>query len=165
MKLELLEQHRWLERLAGEWSVEGECSTGPDQPPVTTEMRESARMMGGAWLLAEGSGEMPGGGAMASLMQLGYDPAKGKFVGTFAASMMSHLWTYEGSLDPSGKILTLDTVGPSFADPAAATPGAMTKYQDIIEIVDADHRVMRSRMLGPDGEWRPVMTARYRRRL
>lgn len=59
MKVELTDQHRWLEQLAGEWSVTGECSMGPDQPPITTEMRESARTMQGAWLVAEGSGDTP----------------------------------------------------------------------------------------------------------
>ena len=164
MKVELTDQHRWLEQLAGEWSVTGECSMGPDQPPMTTEMRESARTMQGAWLLAEGSGDTPDGGSMTSLLQLGYDPARGKFVGTFTASMMTHLWVYEGSLDASGKILTLDTVGPVFGGPEFGAPGTLAKYQDIIEIEDADHRVMRSRLQAPDGQWHPVMTARYKRR-
>ena len=30
---------------------------------------------------------------------LGYDPAKKKYVGTFIASVMTHLWIYSGSLD------------------------------------------------------------------
>jgi hypothetical protein len=164
MQIELTEQHRWLERLAGDWTVTGECSMGPDQPAMTTEGTESARMMHGAWLLAEGKGEMPGAGPSASLLQLGYDPARGKFVGTFTASMMTHLWVYEGSLDASGKVLTLDTVGPVFGGTEFGEPGSMAKYQDIIEIEDADHRVLRSRIQALDGQWHPVMVARYRRK-
>jgi hypothetical protein len=40
----------------------------------------------------------------------------------------------------------------------------MAKYQDITEIKSDDHRVLSSRVLGPDGKWTQFMTAHYRRR-
>ena len=43
--------------------------------------------------------------------------------------MMTHLWIYNGALDESEKILTLDTEGLNFSQSAIA------KYQDIIEFV------------------------------
>jgi hypothetical protein len=103
---------------------------------------------------------MPGGGTAKTIMTLGYDPQKQRFVGTFIGSMMTYLWVYEGSLDAAGKVLTLDAEGPSFA------PGAqgMAKYKDAIEFLTDDHRTLTSRMLGPDGQWQEFMTAHYRRR-
>ena len=56
--------------------------------------------------------------------------------------MMTHLWAYNGSLDASEKVLTLDTEGPDF------TNQKMAKYQDCIEFVDDDHRIMTSRRPG-----------------
>lgn len=71
---------------------------------------------------------------------------------------MTHMWTYDGTLDESGKVLTLDTEGPNFSG-----DGSMAKYQDIIEIVDDNHWILRSRALGDDGKWIPFMEGHYRR--
>ena len=85
------------------------------------------------------------------MMSLGFDPQKGRFVGTFIGSMMTHLWIYDGALDASGKALILDAEGPNCT---GAADGKLAKYQDIIEWQSDDHRVLRSRMLGEDGTWR-----------
>jgi hypothetical protein len=159
MMAEPIKEHRWLTRLVGNWTVEGECIMGPDQLPVKSAGECVTRSLGGLWIISEGTGEMPGGGEAQSIITLGYDPAKGKFVGTFVASMMTHLWLYEGSLDASGKVLTLDAEGPSMA-----SDGGMAKYQDIVTVASDDHWVLSSQMLGPDGEWHKFMTAHYRRR-
>jgi hypothetical protein len=159
MKPEPKPEHRWLQRMVGEWRAEAECPGGPGQPAAKMEGTESVRSIGGLWVVAEGSGEMPGGGPSTTILTLGYDPQKSRFVGTFIGSMMDMLWTYEGSLDAAGRVLTLDTEGPDFGN-----PGQRAKYKDIIEFRSDDHRVMTSRMLGEDGEWREVMTAEYRRR-
>ena len=39
----------------------------------------------------------------------------------------------------------------------------MAPYQDVIEIVDNNTRLLRSRMPGPDGQWVEFMKARYTR--
>lgn len=152
-------EHQWLQRLVGEWTFDSECSMGPDQPPMKSTGQEVVRSFGGLWTIGEGSGEMPGGGTCQSVMTLGYDPQAKRFVGTFIASVMTHLWTYNGTLDAAEKVLTLDTEGPSFAG-----DGTMAKYQDIIEFVSDDHRTLSSQVLGPDGNWTPFMKAHYRRK-
>ncbi len=93
---------------------------------------------------------------MKSLITLGFDRAKGKFVGSFVASMMTHMWPYEGTLE--GDVLTLDSHGPSLIGDGSTQP-----YQDVVEIVDDDHWILRSRAPGPDGQWFEFMTAHYRR--
>ncbi|MHB8763855.1 MAG: DUF1579 domain-containing protein [Deferrisomatales bacterium] len=151
-------EHRWLHRLVGEWTFEGEATMAPGSPPERFAGTESVRSLGGLWILAEGRGEMPGGGTANTLMTLGYDPHRRRFVGTFVASMMTHLWVYEGALDGAGTVLGLDTEGPN---PAAG--GRMAKFRDEIELRGDDHRVLTSRLLGEDRRWHPVMTSNYRR--
>jgi hypothetical protein len=92
-------------------------------------------------------------------MTLGYDTAKKCFVGTFIGSMMTNLWVYDGALDSTRTKLALDAEGPSLSG-----DGTMAKYQDTIEIKDANHRVLSSSVLGPDGKWQHFMTANYRRK-
>lgn len=159
MNAEPQEQHQWLQRMVGEWTSEMEASMGPDQPLQKSLGEESVRSLGGLWMLCEGQAEMPGGGIGTTLMTLGYDPAKKKFVGTFIGSMMSNLWVYEGEFDPGGNKLTLDTEGPNFSG-----EGGLSKYQDVIEFKSDDHRTLTSSMPGPDGKWVTFMTANYRRK-
>jgi hypothetical protein len=73
--------------------------------------------------------------------------------------MMTHLWTYDGSLDAAGRVLTLDTEGPGMSG-----DGAMVKYQDIIEFDGGDTRTLTSQALGADGKWQRFMKATYRRK-
>jgi Protein of unknown function (DUF1579) len=108
-------------------------------------------------MVAEGVGDLPDGGIGTTMMMLGFDPQIDRFIGTFVGSMMTHLWLYNGSLDATGKVLVLDTEGPNFAQTA------MAKYQDIIEFVSDDHRVMKSQILMEDGKWNHFMTAHYQR--
>jgi hypothetical protein len=131
----------------------------PGKSPERCKGTESVRSLGGLWIVGEGSGEMPGGGLATMILTLGYDPQKGRYVGTWVGSMMTHLWIYEGSLDAAGKVLTLDTEGPSFAG-----DGKLVKYQDVITLESHDHRILTSRTLGDDGKWREFMTAHYRRK-
>lgn len=155
------EEHQWLQQLVGEWTTEAQMEMGAE-PGEACKGTESVRSLGGLWILAEGKGEMPGGGTATMLMTLGYDPAKKRYVGTWVASMMTHLWLYDGELDASGTVLTLNAEGPDMSPGAA--PGKLAKYKDVIAIKGADHRILTSHYLGDDGKWQQFMTAHYRRR-
>lgn len=159
MEAQPQKEHHWLARLVGEWTYESECNSGPDQLPMKMTGSEVVRSLGGLWTVGEAHGDMPGGGAFHSIMTLGFDPTPGRFVGTFIASMMTHLWPYNGSLDAEEKVLTLDSEGPS-----CTGDGTMAKYQDIIEFISDDHRTLSSQYLGEDGQWIPFMKAHYRRK-
>jgi hypothetical protein len=159
MKSEPQKQHEWLQKLVGEWTYEADCTMGPDQPPEKFKGSESVRSLGGVWVLCEGRGEMPDGGMATTLMTLGYDRQKKRYVGTWIGSMMTHLWVYDGALDAAEKVLTLDTEGPDFA-----AKGKMAQYKDVIEFKNDDHRLLASHMLGDDGQWHGFMTANYRRK-
>ena len=151
-------EHEWLGKLVGEWTFEVEAAMGPDQPPMKSNGTETVRSVGGLWILAEGQGDMSGCGPATMLLTLGFDPKRNRFVGTWVGSMMTHLWVYDGGLDATGRVLTLDAEGPGMAG-----DGTLAKYQDIHEIVSDDHRILRSQILAVDGKWNQFMTARYRR--
>lgn len=158
MKTEPQKEHQWLHKLVGEWTCEGEATMEPGKPPQQWQGSESVRSVGGVWVLCEGRGEVPGEGMATTLMTLGYDPQKERFVGTFIGSMMTYLWVYDGALDATDTVLTLNAEGPSFG-----AEGTLAKYKDVIEVKSDDHRVLRSHVLGDDGEWHGFMTANYRR--
>ena len=160
MKIEPQPEHAWLQKLVGAWDYEVECIMGPGEPASRTTGSEVVRSLGGLWVIAEGQGEMPGGGLATTIMTLGYDPRRNAFVGTWIGSMMTHLWHYRGALDADGKALTLDAEGPSFA----AGGEALARYQDVIQFESEAHRMLSSRQLGDDGTWRQFMTAHYRRK-
>jgi hypothetical protein len=157
-------EHCWLQKLIGEWTYEHEANMGPDKPPQKLTGTESVRSLGGLWVLLEGQGECPGHGIGRTLMTLGYDPAKKRYIGAWVGSMMTHMWIYNGQLDPTGKVLTLDCEGPSWTPEGKIVEGKTAKYQDIIEFKSDDHRVLRSQSLGDDGKWTQFMEAHYRRR-
>ena len=159
MLAEPQKEHEWLQQLVGEWTFEAEALMGPDKPPEKSGGTEIVRSLGGLWVLCEGRGEMPGGGMATTLMTLGYDPQKERYVGTWLGSMMTNLWLYDGALDGAERVLTLDSEGPSME-----AEGKLAKYQDLIELVSDDHRVLRSQILGDDGSWNPFMKINYRRK-
>lgn len=159
MMAEPQKEHQWLQRLMGEWTYEIEMKMKPDEPPVKSQGTETVRSLGGLWIVAEGQGEMPGGGMGTSIMTLGYDPQKKRFVGTWVGSMMTNLWVYDGALDAAGSVLTLDSEGPGMAG-----DGTMASYQDIIELTSDGRRIMRSQVLGGDGKWQQFMTMSFHRK-
>jgi hypothetical protein len=158
MKVETRKEHEWLQRLVGEWICEGEGWGEPGKPPMKWTGTETVRPLGAVWIVAEGRSEMAGEDPGITMMTLGFDPTRDRFIGTFAGSMMTHLWVYEGALDVTGTVLTLDTEGPTMDG------GGMAKFKDAIEIKSDGHRVMTSHMLDKEGIWRQLMTLTYRRK-
>ncbi len=157
MKAEPQKQHRWLGKLVGKWTYEMDAAA-PGQPSSKATGTETVRSIGGIWIQAEGQGEMPGAGPATTVMTLGYDPHKKRFIGTFIGSMMTHMWVYDGELDASERVLTLNSEGPSMAN-----DGTMSKYQDVIEFKSDDRRTLSARVREPNGSWKHFMTVEYRR--
>lgn len=151
-------EHKWLQKLTGEWTFRIEMQTSQEKGPEEFKGTETVRSLGGIWVIAEGEGEVPGGGTANSIMTLGFDPQKGEFVGTFVASMMSHLWVYrEGKLDQSGQVLSLVAEGPDMN-----SPGKTALYRDVIELKNENQRTLSSYVQNGD-KWQPMMTAYYER--
>lgn len=149
-------EHQWLQQLTGEWTYESEATAEPGQPPLQLIGTQDIRPIGDIWIESEMREETPSGPNL-SLLTLGFDPGKERFVGTFLSSMMAELWHYEGQLDPAGRVLTLDTEGP------AMTGDGRARYQDIIEVVDDRTYEFRSRLQDESGQWVDFMQMTCRR--
>ncbi|MBB3314548.1 hypothetical protein FHT77_000390 [Rhizobium sp. BK181] len=149
----VLEEHEFLEDLVGVWEVTAPEMTG--QEPWT----EIVRSLHGIWFVAEGAGQMPGGGAATTVLTLGYSAEKGKYVGTWIGTMMDHIWVYEGEVSDDGKILNLYTTGPDFTD-----ANKLADYREQIIFHDRDHRTFNSAARQPDGSWKQFMEAHYIRK-
>jgi len=151
-------EHEWLKQLAGEWDTEGEMHIGPGAEPIKSTGTDIARMLGGFWLVSDVKGNVMGTSVEAKLT-IGYDTKKKKYVGTWIDSMTSYMWNYEGSVDESGKILTLNTEGPGFQG-----GDKLTKFKEVIEIKSKDDRTFTSSYQNEDGTWTKLMSVKYRRR-
>ena len=137
-----------LKKFAGEWSAESECSMGPDAPPIHTTARTSARMIGEFWVVAEIK-STGGGQSVTAIQTIGYDPAKKKYVGTWIDSMFNYMWRYEGTVDETGKILTLEATGPNFM-----TGEGTAEFRDVYEFKSDDIILARSyARSSSDDEW------------
>ncbi|WP_460531547.1 DUF1579 domain-containing protein [Chitinimonas naiadis] len=150
-------EHLWLARMIGDWEYVSECDMGPDEPATVMKGKETVRPFGELWVVGDGVCEA-GEGSWRSTITLGYNLAEKRFVGTFVADMMTHLWIYSGSLDTTTDTLTLDAEGPDF------TTGKTVRYQDIVQQLGADKRTLSSRVLKEDGTWVNIMRASYQRK-
>ncbi len=151
-------EHELLAQFAGDWEVEVKAEPAPGQEPMVCKGVEDANMVGGFWLVGQGDGDMMGT-KMRSILTLGYNPAKKKYVGTFLSSCDSYLWKYEGEMDPSGKKLTLHTEGPLPTDLTKTG-----KYKEVLEVVDKDHKTFTSYLIDENGKETKFMTMQYVRK-
>lgn len=143
-------EHEWLKKFAGEWDVETEIFMEPGKPPLKAKGTESARLLGGFWVIGENKGDMMGM-PFTGVMTFGYDLDKKQYVGTWVDSNTSTMWSCTGSVDDSGKVLTLNTGG------MCPIEGKICQFRDTIEFRSPDKRVMTGAKLGKDGQWETKM--------
>ncbi|ACE90245.1 DUF1579 domain-containing protein [Rhizobium phaseoli] len=150
---EVLKEHSFLERLIGDWSVTAPEMGGGD------DWTETVRSLHGIWFVAEGHGRMPDGKQATTILTLGYNAEKGKYVGSWIGSMMDFMWVYEGEVDASGNVLDLYTTGPDFNGEGLAD------YRERITFINPDHRTFTSSARQADGSWKQFMEAHYIRKI
>lgn len=150
------EEHAWLNKLVGEWEYTGSFTMGEESQPLVGT--ESARSLGGWWLIAEIVSTdqlMP----FTGISTLGYDATKGQYFGTWVMSMDGTMMHYTGKVENDGKTLTLNTKGPNME-----TGEGEVNMKDVYTIVDADHKTLTSFFQNPDGSWTQMMTLTYTRK-
>ena len=107
-------QHADLMKLAGKWKVVTKSWMGPGDPMVTEGTAAYKPVLGGRFLMEEVHGvfmDKPFEG----MGLTGYDNQHKEYVGTWMDNMGTMIMTSHGSMDASGKVLTMTS---EFDDPA-----------------------------------------------
>jgi hypothetical protein len=111
-------EHRRLARDEGTWDASVAFYPPGGGDPQTSKGVETNTMLGGLWLLSDFRGEF-GGQPFQGRGQTGYDPKKGKYVGTWVDTMSTRVMTMEGTYDESAGTMTMLSNG---EDPATGKP-------------------------------------------
>lgn len=146
-------EHKWLSKFHGTWTSKSKGMMGPGQPEMECSGEIVCKPLGEFWIVNDMQGDAFGD-PMRGIQTIGYDPENKKYVGTWVDSLTSFMWKYEGSVDATGKILTLEADGPNFM----GDPKTTTKFQDIYEFRSESEMIVTSKMLGPDGKWVTFMS-------
>ncbi len=150
-------EHQWLDQLVGEWNAAHSC-TMPDGKVSQAFGTMVCRSLRGMWLVCDSNGKSTEGEVWSSIMTVGFDPGKDRYVGTFIGSMMANIWLYEGDIDATGKRLPLETEGAAFVGSGTC------KYRDTIEIVDSDSWLFTSEFQTEAGDWNQFMRIEHKRK-
>lgn len=150
-------EHLWLQQLVGEWLSESEVPAHGGNEGFTSHGTESVRGVGQLFVQLEGRGDM-GGAPHHSVMTIGFDLRRGRFVGSWVGSMMDHHWVYDGEFEQGGTAVGLIAEGPDFNDPTK-----MGTYKDTVALHADGTRTLTAHFKLPDGTWQQFMHTVYRR--
>ena len=151
------DEHKWLEQFAGNWATTAKSEEAPGVPAMTCEGTIKSRMLGGFFVVNEMKNK-DDGKEIEAIQTIGYDPQKKKYIGTYVDSMMSHMWIYEGTVDETGKILTLEAEGPNMME-----PGKTAMFRDIYEFKSKDEIVATAQYQDAEGNWVTMMKGTSKR--
>lgn len=148
-------EHAWLDQFLGTWTfvTDSQMPEGKIQTCGTA----TCRSLGGLWLIFESSWTSSEGETHTTLITLGYDSAKSKYVGTFVGSMMADFWHYVGELE-DGKRLPLLSEGPKFDGSGRCA------YRDTFIAIDQDTWLFTGELQGDDGNWVEFMSSKHTRK-
>lgn len=145
-------QHLWLDKFEGSWKTVTKAQMSPDQPESTMEGTIESKRLGAFWLVNEMTSEIDGVRVIGR-QTIGYDRDKGKYIGTWIDNMTDYMWNYEGNVDETGMILSLEATGPDMTQ-----PGKMALYRDRYEFLSKDEIRITSSAQDADGNWIDFMT-------
>lgn len=140
------EGHKIFATMAGKWrgTMKVWNSARPDAPPLESPTEsESKLVLGGRFVLEEATGtlmRMP----MQRMSLLGHDNATNQYTLVFYSSMDTATNTANGTMDSTGKIITLRG---EFLEPEGKVP-----FKNIIHIESDDVHVFESYRIMPDGK-------------
>lgn len=122
------EQHKLLEREVGEFDVEIKMwMNGPEVEPAISKGKDKVTKLGELWILSDFEGEF-GGVPFMGRGITGYDPMKGKFVGTWVDSLSSSMMLMEGDYDEGTRTLTMVSEGVDPSSKQKVKTKVSTKY-------------------------------------
>jgi hypothetical protein len=153
-------EHERLAREAGTWDATIKSwMQGPGSEPTISRGVQVAKLMpGGLWLISSFEGKF-GGQDFHGSGQMGYDPKKGKYGGTWIDSMATEILLMEGAYDDKTHTLTMQAKA---TDPSGKPYEARmsTKYEG------EDSMVFNMEMKSEEtrGEYFKLMEITYKRK-
>ena len=152
-------EHKHLETEVGVWDAEVKMWPTADAEPMASKAVETNKMLGKLWLLSDFEGDF-GGMKFAGHSQLGYDPTKKKYVGTWIDTMSPYLQTMEGEWDEKTHTSTMLATGVDMMTGKPSTSKMITRYEsDDVKVFE-----MMMPVEGKEGEWWKSMEVKYTRR-
>lgn len=137
--------HQLLARMAGTWSMTGECRMEPGGDWIEhTGISEQRMVLGGRFLQQDFNGEMLGI-TFTGIGFTGYDNHTGKFVSTWLDSFGTAIYHFEGTGSSDGKTITQIC---NYDDPVR---GPLT-WRNITRIVDAKTLEFRMNTIDSNGK-------------
>lgn len=149
-------EHAILEQLAGEWDATMKMDFPGVQPSKGTMSTKLG--MNGLWLVGDYKTDNFMGSPFTGHALTGYDPEKGKYVGTWIDSMTMALGVQEGTYDAATKTLTMESKG---LDPMS---GEEVTMKMVTKVQDKDHHTFEMYSPGPDGSDMLALTIEYVRK-
>ena len=143
-------EHKHLESEVGVWDAEVQMWPTADAEPMKSKAVETTLMLGMLWLLSDFEGDF-GGMKFSGRSQLGYDPTKKKYVGTWIDTMSPYLQTMEGTYDEKTATSTMMATGIDMETGKPTTSKMITRYESDDEKV---FEIMRSEERRVGKEWR-----------
>jgi len=154
--------HEWMSKHAGEWDMTVKSYHSPGGEPEVSKMTCSSSMaMNGRFLIEKVSGEINMGGATMpfnGVSTLGYDNFQKKFVSTWYDDMSTGMMFEMGTVDATGKVLTME------GENWNMHTQSMAKSKSVTTIVDDKTRTMEMWAPGPDGKMAKQMEITYTRK-
>jgi hypothetical protein len=152
-------EHQQLAREVGVWDAETTTWADANATPEKGKGVETNYMVGAMWLSSAFEGEFMGQ-KFTGQMQLGYDPIKKKYIGTWLDSISPFLFAVEGEYDVATHTLTCMMTGTSAMTGQPETAKNVTRY------IDDGNKVFEMYMPveGQDGQWWKMMEIKYTRR-
>lgn len=150
-------QHKWLQKFEGSWKTTSTAQVAPDAPASMMTGSIESKMFGDFWMINEMTTKFEEFDVVGR-QTIGYDSAKDKYVGTWIDNSSDFMWEYEGSVDETGKILSLEAEGPDMSKPET-----MAQYRDMYEFISDDEIKFTSSFKGRDNEWIDFMTGTAKR--
>ena len=149
-----LEEHKMLMMDEGVWRATMTLQQGPGQASEPIVGIETNTMIGELWSVGKFEAVIEGA-PYVGFATLGYDPAKGQYVGTWVDSSTSYITEMQGSYDAVSSTLTLfyTTAGPG---------GQVEERKNVMVYANRNTRDF-DMFLKTNGEWVKSMEILYER--
>lgn len=155
------EMHKFLAKFEGKWSGTVKHSYDPSQPPTESQTSGKQWMeFGGRYLFSTFEGDMgpeAGGQRFRGHGIMGYNNTLKKFQSTWVDNMSTAVENNAGTLDASGKVLTLT------GNMTNAMAGGTVKARWVITWTGPDSYTEDFYMPGPDGKEFKTMELNFKR--